>query len=170
MSVRVYKVSHFSSILEKAGPMLTAPHTGIAWRFKLLSLSLPYPRPRPHAPPTFLLINLPVWHWLLSSTSSLPSSLPPPFPTRALGVLNQVTPNLHKTYLGHMSYVEFTKLVHRKKLYFAQSVSCSSFVFTFVLLKTQSSFSLRVFISQSAVSQLINKREGIHGARQTSHA
>ena len=194
--------------------MLTALQTGITWRFKLLSLSLPYRRPHPYAPPTFLFINLPIWHWLLSSTSSLPPSLSPcpqehlVFKLRlhltstkylwvicnyivwlsdphlislltniVYDVIRQsplkskwyhVFHTLSKTIWVLCYTVQFTELVQRKKGHFAWSVSCSFFIFTFVLLRTQSSFSLRVYVNQSAFNQLINKREGIHGAHQTS--
>ena len=61
---------------QQAGLMLTALHTGIAWCFKLLplflSLSLLLLIPTPMYHPSFLLISLLIWPWLLSSTSSLP--------------------------------------------------------------------------------------------------
>ena len=124
VSVRIYKVSHFSSILEKAGPMLTAPHTGLACRFKLLSLSLPYPNHHPHAPPIlppYQPANLALAPVISILSPSPPLSLPslPPCPQEHLVFKLRLHLTSTKNIWVIRHTVEFTKLVHRKKGYSA---------------------------------------------------
>ena len=97
--------------------MLTAPHTGLACRFKLLSLSLPYPNHHPHAPP--ILPPYQPANLALAPVIHILSPPPPPSPQEHLVFKLRLHLTSTKNIWVIRHTVEFTKLVHRKKGYFA---------------------------------------------------